>query len=132
MVQVGSRKSDASEYLGSSAFLVEGISDPEVLEVMAVREGLNLALDLNVQKIKLATDCLNVVKALEKPDLGRYSHVLHEISVLKASFTVVSFVHETRVPNKEPHDIAHSMLGSPARRYVWLGNPPLGVVFPIF
>jgi hypothetical protein len=110
--------------------LVEGISDLEVLEAMMVQEGLNLALDLNVQKIKQATDCLNVVKALKEPNLGRYSHVLHEISALKASFTIVSFVHETTLSNKEPHDIACSMLGLPAGCYVWLNNPPLGFCIP--
>jgi hypothetical protein len=34
-------RSDAGEYLGSSVVFVERISDPEVLEAMAVREGLN-------------------------------------------------------------------------------------------
>jgi ribonuclease HI len=35
-VIVAVARSDAGEYLGSLAVLVEGISDPEVLEVMAV------------------------------------------------------------------------------------------------
>jgi hypothetical protein len=44
------------EYLGASAVLLQGISDPEVLEVLAVREGTNLALDLSAQRIRVASD----------------------------------------------------------------------------
>jgi hypothetical protein len=58
------RKVDG-EYLGSSAVLLQGISGPEVLEVLAVREGINLALDLSVERIRVASGCLSVVKAMK-------------------------------------------------------------------
>jgi ribonuclease HI len=54
------------EYLGSLAVLLWGNSDSEVLEVLAVREGTNLALDLSVQRIRVASDCLSVVKAMKE------------------------------------------------------------------
>jgi hypothetical protein len=40
----------------TSAVLLQGISGPEVLEVLAVREGTNLALDLSAQRIRVASD----------------------------------------------------------------------------
>ncbi|KAK1650070.1 hypothetical protein QYE76_067875 [Lolium multiflorum] len=61
----------AGQYLGSSAVLITGISDPEVLEAIAVREGQNLALDIAAYKIKVASDCLSVVKAWKEKNLGR-------------------------------------------------------------
>jgi ribonuclease HI len=49
-------------FLGASALVVEGVSSPEVAEAMACREGLALASDLGLPKIRIATECANVVK----------------------------------------------------------------------
>jgi ribonuclease HI len=125
-------RSAAGQYLGSSAVLITGISDPEVLEAIAVREGQNLALDIAAQKIKVASDCLSVVKAWREKNLGRYSHILHEISSSSVAFSEFSLVHESRVSNNEPHVLARSVLGSPVGRYMWLGVPPEGVLYPSF
>ena len=58
-------------YLGASATLFEGLTDPEVLEALAVREGLNLAQDLILPRIRVASDCLSVIEAMKQPNLGR-------------------------------------------------------------
>ena len=42
-----------------------GVSDLEMLEVLACREGLALASDLLVQKARVASDCLNAVSLQE-------------------------------------------------------------------
>jgi hypothetical protein len=57
-------RSSVGEYLGASAVVIPGISDPEVLEAMAVREGLCLAEDLLIQRVRIASDCQSVIKAL--------------------------------------------------------------------
>ena len=41
-------------YLGASALVCESVADPEILEAMACCEGLSLALDLNLNKFRLA------------------------------------------------------------------------------
>jgi hypothetical protein len=120
----------AGEYLGSSSVIMTGISDPEILEALAVREGLDLALDLSVPRVKLASDCLSVVKAMKEQNLGRYSHILHDITASSVAFAEFGLVHESRVSNNEPHVLARFVLGSPVGRYVWLGNPPVGVCIP--
>jgi hypothetical protein len=120
----------AGEYLGSSSVIITGISDPETLEALAVREGLDLALDLSVPRVKLASDCLSVVKAMKEQNLGRYSHILHDITASSVAFAEFGLVHESRVSNNEPHVLARFVLGSPVGRYVWLGNPPVGVCIP--
>jgi hypothetical protein len=58
------RSSDGA-FLGASVVVVQGISDPEVLEPLACREGLDLASDLLLTKVRVASDCLNVIKSLE-------------------------------------------------------------------
>ena len=57
-------RGEAGNFLGASALVMEGITDPEMAEAMACREGMALASDLVLQKFKLASDCLNVVRNL--------------------------------------------------------------------
>jgi ribonuclease HI len=45
---------------------MNGITNPESLETMACREGLCLANDLYLSKIKLMTDYTNVVRAIKE------------------------------------------------------------------
>jgi hypothetical protein len=50
-------RSASGEYLGASAVVVSEVADPEVLEVLAVREGLCLADDLLIRRVRIASDC---------------------------------------------------------------------------
>jgi hypothetical protein len=45
-------------YLRSSVMVYRGITDPTILETFACREALALADDLLVQRMKVASDCL--------------------------------------------------------------------------
>jgi len=55
-------RDETGMFLGASALVVEGITSPEVAEAMACWEGLALTSDMDLQKIRIATDCVNVVK----------------------------------------------------------------------
>ncbi|KAK1697446.1 hypothetical protein QYE76_014143 [Lolium multiflorum] len=55
----------AGTFLGASAVASRGITDPETMEALACREGLALATDLNLQRLRLASDCANVVRAIK-------------------------------------------------------------------
>jgi hypothetical protein len=69
-------RSASGDYLGGSAVLITGISNPEVLEALAVREGLSLAHDLLMSKVRLASDCLTMINALKEKNwvaIPRYS-----------------------------------------------------------
>ena len=111
-------RSDTGEFLGASAIRYGGIVDPEVLEAMAVREGVNLAKDMNFSKFMLASDCLSVVKAMTEEKMGTYSHVLEEIKHGVASFQDASVGFESRLSNKEPHNLARLVLSLPVGRHV--------------
>jgi ribonuclease HI len=58
-------RSSDRPFLGASVMVVQGISDPEVLEALACWKGLDLASDLLLTKVRVASDCLNVIKSLE-------------------------------------------------------------------
>mgnify|MGYP000972605315 CR=1 FL=1 len=49
-------------YLGSSAVVYHGVTNPMMLETYACREALSLAEDLALQHIMVASDCQGVVK----------------------------------------------------------------------
>ena len=49
------------QYLGSSAVVFQGITDPMMLETYACREALALAEDLATMNICVASDCQEVV-----------------------------------------------------------------------
>ena len=55
--------------------VLDGVSSPETAEAMACREGCALASDLGLQKIRIATDCANVVTAIHGPGMGPYGHI---------------------------------------------------------
>jgi ribonuclease HI len=57
-------------FLGASALVVEGVTDPQVMEAIAYWEGVALAKDLLLQKIKMASDCNNVVKRFMEEAMG--------------------------------------------------------------
>lgn len=52
----------AGLYLGASVVVFDGLTDPETWESIACSEALSLTFDLNIQKIQIATDCLQVVR----------------------------------------------------------------------
>jgi hypothetical protein len=49
--------------LGTSVVVVEGLTNPEVLEALVCKEGLSLAADLLLAMFRVASDCLNVTKS---------------------------------------------------------------------
>ena len=107
--------------------VVEGTTSPEVAEAMACREGLALASDLDLQKIRIVTDCVNVVKNIYGQGMGLYGHIVIEIKAGAARFVDAQFVHESRSCNGDAHRLARSLIYEAIGRYVWLLAPPDGV-----
>jgi hypothetical protein len=46
--------------------MMKRVTNLETLETMVCREDLCLANDLYLRKVKLATDCVNIVRALKE------------------------------------------------------------------
>jgi ribonuclease HI len=85
-------------YMGASPVVYTGITDPAVLEALACREALALALDLGISHLLVASDCKTVVNDISDGSMGRYE--------IKA------------------HDLARFVLSlDSSGRYLWLGAP---------
>jgi hypothetical protein len=113
-------------FLGASALVVEGISDPEMMEAIASREGGALATDLFLQKVKMASDYNNVVKSFREEALGPYYHVIRDLRAMQGDFQHFELVHENRRTNLDAHGLARSSLYTSLGRYVWFLQPPDG------
>ena len=57
-------RDEDGRFMGASVLVLRGIVDLEVVESIACREGMALALDLRADSSRLASDCLNVVKSI--------------------------------------------------------------------
>lgn len=109
---------------------MEDVTDPESLEAMACREGLALASDdLLLRHIRLATDCLGVVRSLREEGMGPYGHIVREIKARGAAFQSFELVHEGRRSNTDAHNLAKSSIYANVGRHVWLLSPPEGIVY---
>jgi hypothetical protein len=86
---------------------------------------------LNLHRIRVATDCQNVVRSLEERSLGRYAHVIQEVLAARSDFDELSFSFERRVLNKEAHNLARSVVFEEYGRRVWFVDPPEGLCIPV-
>jgi ribonuclease HI len=103
-------RSSEGVYLGASAVQVPCMDDPTILEALACQEALALAADLHLSRVKVASDCLEVINSLDGNYLGKFSSVLCEIRSRSRDFADVTFVHERRTANMEAHSLARSCI----------------------
>jgi len=98
-------------FLGASAVVMTGMTDPETIEVLACREGVALAQDLLLSRIRLASDCSNAVGNIRTgAERGIYGAVIKEIKEMARGFQTIDFVHESRSSNIDAHVLAKSSL----------------------
>ena len=101
------------------------------MEAIACREGLALASDLAVRKIRLATDNISVVRNIKSGSKGVYAHIVEEIRARAGGFVCAEFVHEGRASNVDAHNLATSSVYRELGRMVWLLSPPEGVCIAV-
>jgi hypothetical protein len=114
-------------FLGASALVIEGMTDLEVMESLACREGMALANDLLLQKVRMASDCHNVVCSFSEEAMGPYGHVIRDIRARLSEFQYFNLIHESRRSNHDAHGLARSSLYASLGRHVWFLQPPDGV-----
>ena len=120
-------KDEAGLFLGALAVVSQGITDPETMKVLAFREGLALANDLGLHRVRLASECTNAVRSIKQTTRGVYGQIIKEIREDVAAFHEMDFVHERREANHTAHVLARSTLCSSIGRQVWFFDPPEGV-----
>jgi hypothetical protein len=108
--------------MGSPVIVAKEIINPATLEAMSCNEDLALAEDLNLQRIRIASDSMELIKNIEG-SFCPYSIILREIEIRKNKFYLVSFVHEGRSTNQDAHNLVRSALSLYYGRRVWLLQP---------
>jgi hypothetical protein len=96
--------------MGASAMVAHGITEPEILEAMACREG-----------------GANAVRNIHGEAMCSYGHIIQEIKSQGRSFEKIEFVHEKREANHDAHNLARSPLYESLGRHMWLMSPSMGV-----
>ena len=114
-------------FQGASVLITQGVTDPESMEAIACREGLALASDLAIRKVRIASDNINVVKNIRGDSKGIYGHIVQEIKARAGSFASSEFVHEGRASNEDAHKLARSSVYCDLGRQVWFVSPPEGI-----
>ena len=117
-------------YLGASALVTENMTDLETLEAMACKEGLCLALDMNLQHVQISTDCLATVKCANEAFLGPSKVIVDEIKEMLHFFPYSVLVHEKRECNLEAHMLAKAATSLVCGRHLWLTGTPNIICIP--
>jgi hypothetical protein len=108
-------RENQGEFIAATAMVIPRIIEPEALEAMACLEGLDLADDCALRKLKVASDMPRCA----------YMMVLQDIHERAKSFECVRFAHEGRDSNRDAHSLAKYACSMGAGRHVWLGTPPV-------
>jgi hypothetical protein len=53
--------------------------------------------------VRLASDCANAIRSLERRNIGPYSQIMKEIETRAHDFLLIDFVHKNRKLNVDAH-----------------------------
>jgi ribonuclease HI len=125
-------RDERGRFLGASAVVYAGVTDPTMLEAYACKEALELVEDLSQHKLMIASDCLNVINDIRaKFYKGYYCMILRDIEQRRVSFQATKYGHEQREANGEAHRLARMATTLEVARHVWFLDPPDHRCIPI-
>lgn len=81
-----------SNFLGPSALVIRGLSYAEIVEAIACMEGLVLASDLMVQHFRLASDNVNVIRAIREDGMAADGHIIRETQAQRILEQLILFM----------------------------------------
>ena len=89
-------RDDKGVYLGASVIDFDGLVGPECLEAHACCETFALATDLQLRRVKVATDCLAIVNHLYGKFMGSSATIIRDIKLRMRQVDESEVVHEAR------------------------------------
>ena len=92
------------------------------MEMIACREALCLAEDLQVNQFVVASYSKQVVQDINQGTLCNYAAITNEVRARALSFSC-KFIFEGRANNYEAHSLARFSLNLALGRHVWLDQP---------
>ena len=88
-------------YLGASAMVFPGVTNPACLEMLACREAQALAQDLHLRRIIISCDSKTVVNDLNNGSCGKNGTIVREFIAYRWLFDACDIIFEGRDTNKE-------------------------------
>ncbi|TVU25495.1 hypothetical protein EJB05_27994, partial [Eragrostis curvula] len=73
-------RNSAGLFLGTSVVVTIGLTEPELMEALALREGLALATVLGLRYLRVTSDNVNVIKNIERASQGPYGRIVQKIT----------------------------------------------------
>ena len=103
----------------------QGIVEPEALEILACKRGLEVAREINATRVQVELDSLGVVQRLQNPhkDRANAGAWIQEIKDLLASFTEFKVSWTRRSANVVAHKLARVGVGEDLCK-VWVQDTP--------
>jgi hypothetical protein len=69
-------RDDTDKFMGATALVYPGKTEDETLEALACREHVGLAKDIYARRVRLASDCQNVIRNLQQGTRGVCAHIV--------------------------------------------------------
>ena len=116
-------------YRGVTCKTYRGISDPLIIETLALRDAVTYARDRGFSKVVFEVDSENLVHLWHNRASGRsvVKNVLDEISELSVFFTAFSLSHARREANQAAHSCA-KYTSLQEGSFSWDAEPPAFLV----
>ena len=107
---------------------MEHVADATIAEAHALRNGILLARDLQVDRITIESDCMKVITMMQNGGFTATTAaaIYNEYLLLSKAFTLVTFVHCPREATRVSHELARVVWINPPS--VWLEEPPVSIV----
>ncbi|XP_071677002.1 uncharacterized protein [Lolium perenne] len=107
------------------AIFYEHATSALVMEAQAIRDGVQLALERNYQKVEIQTDAQEVLKMMDDPGGGKsiIASICQEVKELGGSFSSLKFSFVGRLANEAAHNCA-KQASSVRRRCLWINFTP--------
>jgi len=70
------QQDDNGTFLGASTLVVKGVTELELMEAVACRKALALASDLGLQRLRITSGCLNLMKSIRGAGMGPYGQII--------------------------------------------------------
>lgn len=103
------------------------VATPLAAQLYAIREGLTMAVDYDIQNLELETDAAILVKLLNNLD-DTYHHelspVINDVACLMSRFKSIEFCHIPRSSNKVAHCLAQYAFCMAVGHKLFLNPPP--------
>ena len=94
--------------IAASSKLLPSTFSAEVTEVLALQDGVLLALELGISHVIVEFDALSIIQAINKGVLGgELGHIVQNIKDI-SSFSLCSFQHLNRSGNRAAYELARA------------------------